>query len=528
MTTPRISSLQGLAAAVAAQNNQSVAIPPGVSPKKAINLSQSNELKYRQWQAIQNNAPQGPLNLTQMMQDVTAEVCRGAVAKGEVVLTKDNSLMVVREDGMRLDPYNGKTYVADAADFPLARVDELYQRFAEKLNPHFDHAHFAQSNIVAENEMRLITEAHLEKLQRVLKQYENEALEKIWQERLAPRFHLENDPTLQTHEAIRAWINNPDNGQLLLQVTGLELSSLNLNALPPEIGSLTALQWLDLNNNQLTFLPPEIASLTALEGLYLHNNQLRSLPPEIGGLTALQEIHLSCNQLTSLPPEINGLTALRKLHLCLNQLTSLPPEIGGLTALQVLELQYNELTSLPPEISSLTALQELELHNNPWIFISNKIFEKPFTIQTILAHYQKFMVYPTKTALGMFLKLIASNAEAANIQNVFEELDSSLQQKIVQLAGITGTSAGPSTSSATIDDGLFTDIPRLGRAAREATMEMFNNLSQPQKNRVYGKIWELAGKPKTRNPKWGEHHARDEMLRFVDALEAVRAQAIME
>ena len=61
-----------------------------------------------------------------------------------------------------------------------------------------------------------------------------------------------------------------------------------LSALPPEIGQLTALQYLYLGGNQLSALPPEIGQLTALQSLDLRGNQLSALPPEIGQLTALQ------------------------------------------------------------------------------------------------------------------------------------------------------------------------------------------------------------------------------------------------
>ncbi len=612
MTTPRISTLGSLAAAVAAQNSQSVAIPSSASPETAVSMSQSNEVKYRQWQAIQNNAPQGPLNLTQMMKDVTAEVCRRAVAKGDVVLTKDNSKLVVTEDGMRLDPTYGMVRVADDADFPLARVDELFLRFAEKLAPHFN-AHFIQSENVAENEMKLITEAHLAKLQqRVLKQYENEALVTIWKQKLAPEFNLQEDPNLQTHEEIRAWLNNPENAEQLQQVTELELSGLFLKTLPPEIGrltglhtlylqhnkltslpreigSLTALQTLNLSYNQLTSLPPEIDRLTTLQELYLSNNHLTSFPPEIGSLTAMQTLDLRNNRLTSLPPEISGLTSLQKLYLNYNQLTSLPceiisltslemdhnlltslpPEISRLSALEWLRLEHNQLTSLPPEIASLTALkwlhlrnnlftslpreigsltalvvlslfnnklttlppeisdltslQTLHLNGNPLMFIFNMELKHITDLKPILAHYQKFMDYPTESSLGNLFKLIASNEDPVNILNTFDELDPALKQKIVELVGVAPMSAAASSSSATIDESFFTDIPRLGDAVRRATFAMFDHLSPDQKNSVYTKIWELAGSPETDSPTiWGENHAFDEMLRFVDALEAVR------
>jgi internalin A len=144
----------------------------------------------------------------------------------------------------------------------------------------------------------------------------------------------------------------------------LNLSDLGLGTLPPEIGALTALQWLDLNDNQLATLPPEIGALTALQRLYLNNNQLATLPPEIGALTALQWLYLNYNQLATLPPEIGALTALQWLDLNNNQLATLPPEIGALTALHELSLNNNQLATLPPEIGALTALQGLYLNNN--------------------------------------------------------------------------------------------------------------------------------------------------------------------
>src|SRR6266436_3995604 len=144
----------------------------------------------------------------------------------------------------------------------------------------------------------------------------------------------------------------------------LDLSDRGLTSLPPEIGRLTALQWLKLYGNQLTSVPPEIGRLTVLKYLDLYGNQLTSLPQEIGPLAELQWLSLHGNQLTSLPPEIGRLTALQTLILGSNHLTSLPPEIGRLTELQTLSLGFNQLTSLPLEIGRLTALQTLDLRRN--------------------------------------------------------------------------------------------------------------------------------------------------------------------
>ena len=169
--------------------------------------------------------------------------------------------------------------------------------------------------------------------------------------------------------------------------TTLDLSGLELTTLPPEIGSLAALQNLDLSRNQLATLPPEIGSLTALQELNVNGNRLITLPPEIGllrmlrglaarqnglttlppeirFLTMLQKIGLGANQFTTLPPVICSLTTLKEVYVWDNQLTTLPPEIGSLTALKTLNLAGNQLTTLPPEICSLTTLQTLNLAGN--------------------------------------------------------------------------------------------------------------------------------------------------------------------
>jgi internalin A len=134
------------------------------------------------------------------------------------------------------------------------------------------------------------------------------------------------------------------------QRTFLDLSTLGLTQVPPEIGKLTALTQLALHNNQLTSLPPEISQLTALQVLDLRNNQLTSLPPEIGQLSALTELWLNNNQLTSLPPEIGDLKKLERLTLERNKLVSLPERLKDLVNLKELTLHGNEALGLPVEV----------------------------------------------------------------------------------------------------------------------------------------------------------------------------------
>jgi internalin A len=185
----------------------------------------------------------------------------------------------------------------------------------------------------------------------------------------------------------------------------LGLNGLGLTMLPPEIGSLTALQTLDLHHNRLTALPPEIGSLTALQTLDLNHNRLTTLPPEIGSLTALQALNLSSNRLTTLPSEIASLSALQTLDLYSNRLTTLPPEIGSLTALQALNIYNNELVALPPEISSLTALKTLNLNSNRLTMLPPEIGSL-IALQVLqLSNNQLTTLPPTIATIGKLIEL---------------------------------------------------------------------------------------------------------------------------
>ncbi|MBF0153343.1 MAG: leucine-rich repeat domain-containing protein [Magnetococcales bacterium] len=148
------------------------------------------------------------------------------------------------------------------------------------------------------------------------------------------------------------------------QVDLLDLSGLDLQELPAEIGRFVHIRRLFLADNRLTTLPPEIAQLTSLELLDLRRNRIRHLPAQMATLSSLSYVWLGGNDLTALPPVITALTSLQRLVLRHNRLTTLPPEVGALTRLRELSLQDNRLTFLPEEIGLLKALELLFLADN--------------------------------------------------------------------------------------------------------------------------------------------------------------------
>jgi Leucine-rich repeat (LRR) protein len=71
------------------------------------------------------------------------------------------------------------------------------------------------------------------------------------------------------------------------KLTKLDLSGLELEEVPPEIGKCTHLVKLDLSNNQITSIPEVIGQLLNLEWLLLSANQISEISEAIGQLSNL-------------------------------------------------------------------------------------------------------------------------------------------------------------------------------------------------------------------------------------------------
>lgn len=181
----------------------------------------------------------------------------------------------------------------------------------------------------------------------------NASLEIVWSRLHANLNFQPGKPVPANSDEIRAWLNNPANAQRINQVYSLDLSHLELEFLPPEIGLFTQLKTLSLRYNRLSSITPLIGNLVQLTHLNLEHNHLKQLPPEIGKLFQLSYLNASNNRLRSLPREIGDLVRLIQLYIEHNELESLPPEIIKLTRLFQFCLFGNNLKSLPSEILSL-------------------------------------------------------------------------------------------------------------------------------------------------------------------------------
>jgi internalin A len=144
----------------------------------------------------------------------------------------------------------------------------------------------------------------------------------------------------------------------------LDLSGLNLTAIPDSLGQLTNLQQLNLSNNQITAIPDSLAQLTNLQQLNFSINQITAIPDSLAQLTNLQQLNLSNNQITAIPDSLAQLTNLQQLNFSINQITAIPDSLAQLTNLQRLYLAINQITAIPDSLGQLTNLQQLDLEGN--------------------------------------------------------------------------------------------------------------------------------------------------------------------
>lgn len=191
-------------------------------------------------------------------------------------------------------------------------------------------------------------------------------------------------------------------------VNALNLQTLGLNAIPPEISQLTNLTHLILHNNKLTAVSPEISKLTNLRKLQLNDNQLKAVPVELTQLINLQELRLDNNRLTAILPEFVQLTNLRKLRLNNNKLSAIPPILAQLSNLEEIWLNDNQLTTIPTEFAQLTNLRKLFLNNNQLKAVPTE-FTQLTNLQVLYFNSNQLIVVPPEFTQLTNLKVLYLN-----------------------------------------------------------------------------------------------------------------------
>ena len=312
-----------------------------------------------------------------------------------------------------------------------------------------------------------------------------------------------------------------------LQTLNLQSNQLTHFEIPKEC---VGLQTLNLQSNQLTHfeIPKECVGL---ETLYLQSNQLThfEIPKECVGLETL---YLRSNQLThfEIPKECVG---LRWLDLENNQLThfDIPKECVGL---KTLDLRSNQLThfEIPKECVGLKWLslgnnQLVNGHGNILMFISDSILEK-FQDGKDIIIFNEQKKYPCQTPLAKLYQAIMKKESSTGLKEVFLSLDPKDRKLILDIIENKTNSSlhsqpavrlsGMQPLSLIQTQKAFANPDHFYLAVQQSILKKLSSLTTEQKNKVYHKIYELAGSPATEDKRWGETHVMDNIPRLADAI----------
>lgn len=121
---------------------------------------------------------------------------------------------------------------------------------------------------------------------------------------------------------------------------------------------------LDLSYRLIDSWPESITGSREIRQLIFAHNGFTEVPPEVGTLGALELLNMNDNHITSLPPQVFSLGGLYGLHMAHNAITELPPAVGKLTKLRVLDLSDNQLTDIPDELAACVLLKRVDLRGN--------------------------------------------------------------------------------------------------------------------------------------------------------------------
>ena len=176
-------------------------------------------------------------------------------------------------------------------------------------------------------------------------------------------------------------IRTDDNGILI----GLDLSNLELEEVPANLGSLENLETLDLHANNLYKIPTDLQTLIKLKTLDLSDNCLTDIPDFIPKLPQLIRLNLINNCIASIDSTLFKSKSLTHCNLYLNPIESVGPDCwyevkhSRLTTLYLgesnsnriatnkngsifaLDLRGLTLTSFPSFLKEMTGLKRVDL-----------------------------------------------------------------------------------------------------------------------------------------------------------------------
>ncbi|MBS0619919.1 MAG: leucine-rich repeat domain-containing protein [Verrucomicrobia bacterium] len=288
-----------------------------------------------------------------------------------------------------------------------------------------------------------------------------------------------HDTPAEKANKVRRWLQN--NETILSQQGFLCFTDTELKVLPPEIFLYFGhVRMLGFFNNQLQAI--KLENLPTLEILYIEGSPLESI--NLQNLPSLNKLNIHHTPLQAI--DLQHLGALREAYLENNQLQWVC--LQKVDYLHFLNLANNPLESV--DLQSQERMIELILPIKPKV--------------ELLARYATHLEIPD------IVKALFYSGHDEIRNTACNEFDN----RIWELAG-SPMDGNPYWGAIH----RYDDAERFYRAfpIDDEVKNTFHAYGADVKNRVYGKVWELAGRPEG-DDKWGEHHVFDDSYFFYSAL----------
>jgi len=230
-----------------------------------------------------------------------------------------------------------------------------------------------------------------------------------------------------------------------------------LSALPEEVRSLGNLRSIDLSGNPFGTIPELLLEMKQLESLNLTSIGLTEIPEAICQLSNLTQLNLSHNPLAQIPEAIAQLSNLTELVLWDNQITQIPDALAKLcealaqqSNLTQLDLSRNQITQIPEAISQLSNLRDLDLSSNQITRIPEELGQLSNLTRLSLSDNQITQIPEELGQLSNLTQLYLSDNQITQIPEAIGQLSNLTQlylsgnqitqipEAIGQLSNLTG------------------------------------------------------------------------------------------
>ncbi|MEG4342869.1 leucine-rich repeat domain-containing protein [Microcoleus sp. A003_D6] len=219
----------------------------------------------------------------------------------------------------------------------------------------------------------------------------------------------------------------PEELRSLVNLRSIDLSGNPFGKMPELLLRMKQLESLNLNSIGLKEIPQEIGQLSNLTELNFRYNQIIQIPEVLGQLSNLTVLHLFNNQIAQIPQALAQLSNLTELYLSSNQIAQIPKALAQLSNLTVLHLWHNQITQIPEALAQLSNLTELVLWHNQITQIPEALAQLSNLTELVLSHNQITQIPEALGQLSNLTELVLNHNQITQIPEALGQLSNLTQ-----------------------------------------------------------------------------------------------------